>query len=73
MVLCRVPIDPCLYIKHVGDQMIMLLVWVDDIIVRASTEVLLNSVKQMLKSVFKMKDLGRVSYFLGIGFEQGHG
>jgi len=66
-------LDPCLYIKHVGDEVVMLLVWVDDLIIGASSDALMSDVKQMLKSRFKMKDLGRLSYFLGIGFEQGPG
>ena len=43
--------------------------WVDDIIVAASSTLLLNEIKQHLSSKFNMKDLGPSS-FLGIHFEQ---
>ena len=33
----------------------------------------MSEAKRMLKERFHMKDLGRLSYFLGIHFEQGRG
>ena len=53
--------------------MIVLLVWVDDLIVGANSDTLLCKTKQMFKERFKMKDMGKLSYFLGIDFEQGNG
>ena len=53
--------------------MVVILVWVDDIIIAASDMVLMSEAKQMLQERFRMKDLGRLSYFLGIDFEQGDG
>jgi len=51
----------------------VILIWVDDLIIGASDEHLLCDVKQMLNAKFKMKDLGKLSYFLGIDFEQNDG
>ena len=34
---------------------------------------ILNETKRMMHERFKMKDLGKLSYFLGIEFEQGDG
>ena len=51
----------------------MMLKWVDDFIVAASDMELLHDTKQMLQEKFHMKDLGRLSYFLGINFEQWNG
>ena len=48
----------------------MIVVLVDDLIIAAKDESLLNDTKQMLKDKFNMKDLGRLSYFLGIDFKQ---
>ena len=42
--------------------------WVDDIIVAASSEQLLNHVKTSLSSKFEMKDLCELRWFLGIEF-----
>ncbi|XP_068211921.1 uncharacterized protein [Palaemon carinicauda] len=52
------------------DNVVIILVWVDDLIVAASNKQLLYNVKQMLKDRFKMKDLGKLSHFLGIDFKQ---
>lgn len=67
------PSEHCLYTKQVGGKMIILLIWVDDILIAASNDMLLNQVKDMLKTKFAMKDLGPLSHFLGIDFEQGDG
>ena len=40
----------------------------DDIILVSSSESLLTEVKDNLKSKFHMKDLGALSWFLGINF-----
>ena len=62
-------VDHCLYIKHIGNHMIIILIWVDDLIIATSTNILMDNVKHMFKDKFKMKDVGNLSYFLGINFE----
>jgi len=52
--------------------MVVILVWVDDMIVAASDMVLMSKAKQMLQERFRMKDLGRLSYFLGIADVRSH-
>ena len=47
-----------------------IVVWVDDIIIAANSIELLDELKNELKNTFKMKDLGKISYFLGIQFNQ---
>ena len=66
-------VDPCVYVKRVENGIIVILVWVDDLIIAASNNMLLSEVKQMLKNRFHMKDLGRLSYCLGMDFEQSDG
>ena len=61
-------VDTCVYCKSVDGQMLVVLVWVDDIIVAASNDLLLCEIKNLLKSTFKMKDFGQISWFLGIQF-----
>jgi len=66
-------VDHCVYVKHVESQMIVIAIWVDDLIIGASNDSMLCDTKNMLKERFKMKDLGKLSHFLGIDFEQGDG
>ena len=50
--------------------MVYVIFWVDDIIVCASTTQVLTETKDLLKEHFKMKDLGPISWFLGVQFKQ---
>ena len=61
--------DNCVYTKNVDGSQIILLVWVDDLIIAAQNLDLLNSIKNALSSKYKMKDLGKLHWFLGINFE----
>ena len=45
-------------------------VWVDDMIIDATSNSLMNDIKELLKSKFKMTDLGMIKWFLGIKFDQ---
>ena len=63
-------VDVCLFTKQENEYMIMLVIWVDDIIIAASNQYILSSTKNELKKRFSMKDLGEISYFLGIQFKQ---
>ena len=62
--------DPCLYINRSGREVVILLVWVDDIILGCSSTSVFDDIKRKLSSNFKMKDLGKLSMFLGIKFHQ---
>ena len=62
--------DHCVYRKQTDSETIIVLIWVDDFIIAASNNYLLNSFKDTMKSTFKMKDLGKMTCFLGIEFEQ---
>lgn len=64
------PADHCVYAREKDDEKVILLIWVDDLIIAASSEIVLNSVKRMLADRFKMKDLGKLNHFLGIDFNQ---
>ena len=64
------PADHCVYTKEKHNEKVILLVWVDDLIIAASNEGVLDSVKVMLTERFKMKDLGKLKHFLGIDFDQ---
>ena len=61
--------DPCVYIRT-AETMIIVAVYVDDLIVIAETEEEMKKVKQNLSARFKMKDMGKLHYCLGITIEQ---
>lgn len=65
--------DHCVYRKQIGNESIVVIIWVDDLIIAASNNELLNGFKDTMKAKFSMKDLGKISYFLGIQFEQKEG
>ena len=65
--------DHCVYSKQSQSGNVVVVVWVDDFIIAGSSKKLLCAAKHMMTEKFKMKDLGRLSYFLGIDFVQGDG
>ena len=62
----RSPSDSNLYIKHVGDDVLFIVVYVDDLIITGSSTYLIAEIKQDLCSTFDMTDLGLLHYCLGI-------
>ncbi|KAK6780427.1 hypothetical protein RDI58_022611 [Solanum bulbocastanum] len=58
--------DNSLFIYRHGSDMAYLLLYVDDIILTASSDALRCSIMARLNSEFAMKDLGPLNYFLGI-------
>ena len=58
--------DASLFVYKAGDNMAYLLLYVDDIIVTASSPALLQHVTSRLHSEFAMTDLGDLHHFLGI-------
>ena len=47
--------DSWMYVKHDGKDIVILLIWVDDIIIVSSNVSMLDEVKAMLSHKFKMK------------------
>ena len=58
--------DPALYHRVTDQGTITLFLYVDDLLLFGSDLKLLEQVKGMLSKKFKMKDLGEVSYYLGM-------
>ena len=66
--------DPCVYTRYsCRNECTIIIIWVDDLIISASNEILLQSVKNPLNEKFKMKDLGVLSWFLGTEFNCSEG
>ena len=62
--------DPSLFIYHQGTNVIYLLLYVDDMILTGNNEILLKVLLENLSSVFRMKNMGSIHYFLGIQVHQ---
>ncbi|XP_028948155.1 uncharacterized mitochondrial protein AtMg00810-like [Malus domestica] len=58
--------DTSLFMKTDFADIIILLLYVDDIILTGSSSVKVQNVVQELSTVFDLKDLGRLTYFLGL-------
>jgi Reverse transcriptase (RNA-dependent DNA polymerase) len=58
--------DSSMFIKHFQKITIIVLVYVDDIIIIENNNEEIKKVKKYLKREFDIKDLGQLSYFLGI-------
>ena len=66
MGLVQSPADPCIYTGLRGTCKIIILIYVDDMIVAASTRAMVDKLKAELLEEFEMKDLGPLRYFLGL-------
>lgn len=58
--------DPSLFIYKHEKVIIYLLVYVDDIIITGSSSKLVEDIITRLSNRFSLKDLGTLSYFLGV-------
>ena len=58
--------DPNVYTKKVGNHLIILVLYVDDLILTGSDPNLITHVKFSLKQNFEMSDLGHSHYFIGL-------
>lgn len=59
-------LEPCLYIKKVNKEQIIVTVFVDDFFIFSNSDTLTDILKKELKSNFKIKDLGQVKKCLGM-------
>ncbi|KAL0540170.1 hypothetical protein IC582_024400 [Cucumis melo] len=59
-------VEGCLYHKFSESKSIFLVLYVDDILIASNVVDLLHDTKRFLKRNFEMKDLGDVSFVLGI-------
>lgn len=60
---CR---EPCLYTSKEGSNTVILVIYVDDILIVAKDESLIDSVKTILQKEFEVKDLGYPENFVGL-------
>ena len=60
----------CIYHKFSGSKRIFLILYVDDILLANKDISSLHETKRFLSKKFEMKDLGNVSFMLGIQIYQ---
>ncbi|XP_009621230.2 uncharacterized mitochondrial protein AtMg00810-like [Nicotiana tomentosiformis] len=60
--------DYSLFIRKAGSDLVVILVYVDDLLITGNNQSLLSQTRKDLQSQFKMKDLGELKFFLGIEF-----
>ncbi|KAI3799323.1 hypothetical protein L1987_34616 [Smallanthus sonchifolius] len=63
---CGSKTDPSLFILNSGGTLVYILVYVDDIIITGNNNSAINGIINCLSSIFPLKDLGQLHYFLGI-------
>nr|GEZ55812.1 retrovirus-related Pol polyprotein from transposon TNT 1-94 [Tanacetum cinerariifolium] len=63
-------VDPTLFIRRNGTELLLVQIYVDDIIFAASTLELCDLFANLMCSKFKMSMMGKISFFLGIQISQ---
>lgn len=58
--------DYSLFTLRRGEALVLILVCVDDLLIKGNNEQLITEAKNSLHKAFKLKDLGELKYFLGI-------
>nr|GFC81417.1 retrovirus-related Pol polyprotein from transposon TNT 1-94 [Tanacetum cinerariifolium] len=63
-------VDPTLFIRRNGNDLLLVQIYVDDIIFAASTPELCDLFVKIMCSKFKMSMMGKISFFLGLQISQ---
>lgn len=58
--------DQCLYLKQIGKETVILVIYVDDVVLAGSTLRAVEAVKRCLATEFQMTDGGEIRCFLGM-------
>nr|GEV99376.1 hypothetical protein [Tanacetum cinerariifolium] len=66
----KVSLDPTLFIRRNGNDLLLVQIYVDDIIFAASTPKLCDLFANLMCSKFKMSMMGKISFFLGLQISQ---
>jgi len=66
----RLRSDPCVYIKRDGNDLMIITVWVDDLLLFAKPDELMEQTKSDLHTKWEMTDLGEPTKIIGIEITQ---
>lgn len=58
--------DPCLFVKHVEGEVIVMLLYVDDGIAMSANSALIDLELAAIHDIYKLKRLGRLHYYLSL-------
>ena len=58
--------DHCVYFKLIGDRVIYLVLYVDDMLLTGNDKEIIHEVKIQLSSKFYMKDIDATNFILGM-------
>ena len=58
--------DHCVYVKRSDDKFVILSLYVNDILLARNDKEYLLSIKDWLSSNFEIKNLGEITYILGV-------
>jgi hypothetical protein len=64
--------DYCLYVLASEDDIIYLIIFVDDLLICCKNKKKIGKIKRLLSNRFRMKDMGKVKYYLGINIEHNY-
>ena len=62
----RYHFDPTVYIQHHGVDLLILVLYVDDLIITGSSPSIRQIAQQALREQFEMTNIGLLQYFLGL-------
>ena len=62
----------CVYFKLIGDSVIYVVLYVDDMLLVGNDKEIIQDLKTKLSSKFDMKDLGAANYILGMEIKRDH-
>lgn len=63
-------LDHSLFIRKEGSNVVVILVYVDDMLVTGNNLKMIQDTKELLHKAFKIKDLGELKFFLGMEFSR---
>jgi hypothetical protein len=59
-------LDPCTYVHHNGKELIIITVWVDDLLMFATSDHIMETAKDHIWSEWETTDLGELIKIVGI-------
>ncbi|XP_021751247.1 uncharacterized protein LOC110716902 [Chenopodium quinoa] len=62
--------DYSLFTRHSGSCFVVVLIYVDDLLIAGNNQQEIDNLKSLLSQKFKMKDLEKLRYFLGLEIDQ---
>ena len=60
--------DPCVYVRHAGDSIEIITVWVDNLLLFTNSKEKMSKLKSELKGLFDITDLGEPNKLVGLEF-----